>query len=427
MPEQGSILLGAIADDMTGATDLALMLARGGMATVQVIGPDAVVESPPGTEAVVVAMKSRTNPPEDAIRMSLAACETLLERGARQILFKYCSTFDSTDRGNIGPVADALLERLGAHIAVACPAFPATGRTIYRGHLFVNGRLLSESGMENHPLTPMTDPDLVRVLSRQSRNPVGLVPLESVTEGPEGIRNRLAALASEGVRLAIADAVADADLLSLGEALSDAPLITGGSGIALGLPKNFRRQGLLAGDATGDFSPPAGPAAILSGSCSVATNEQVARALDAGIPGFRLTPEAAMNNDGILDEILGWASERRQDGPVLIHATAPPAKVQAAQAAFGREAAGAAVEGVMGALAAGLVANGVRRLVVAGGETSGAVLGALGTRALRIGPEIAPGVPWTLSVGERPLALALKSGNFGGPDFFRDALGMIGS
>lgn len=423
---QASPLIGAIADDMTGATDLALMLAKEGMRTVQVIGPENISFAPPGTDAVVVAMKSRTNPPEEAVAMSRAAADSLLSAGVQQVLFKYCSTFDSTDRGNIGPVADMLLDRLDCPIAVACPAFPATGRTIYQGHLFVNGRLLSESGMQNHPLTPMTDPDLVRVLSRQSANDVGLVSLATVRQGPEAIRSRLDELSRGGMRLAILDAVEDDDLRVAGKALAGTRLITGGSGIALGLPENFRGEGKL-GEAGASMMPRVdGRAAILSGSCSTATNEQVARALAAGVPGFKVDPLEVTDTAATIAAVVEWAVGQPASGPVIVHATDTPDNVSAVQQKLGRDQAGALVEEVMAGVASALPPAGFGRIVVAGGETSGAVIGALAVKALVIGPEIAPGVPWTEALGtEKPLALALKSGNFGGPDFFQDALSML--
>lgn len=420
------MLLGAIADDMTGATDLALMLSKSGMKTVQVIGPGAVSAAPPEADAVVVAMKSRTNPPDEAIAMSLQALAALQGQGVEQVLFKYCSTFDSTDRGNIGPVADALLEALGAPIAVVCSAFPDAARTIYQGHLFVGDRLLSESGMRDHPLTPMTDSDLVRVLARQSRNRVGLIDLATVRAGAAAVRERLKQLADTGVRLAIVDAVANADLLAIGAACHDAALITGGSGIAMGLPENFRRAGRIGAPTV--VAPPdvTGPGAILSGSCSQATNEQVARYRASGFPVFHLDPSALADDPAHLASCLDWFAGLDRSVPCLIHATDAPEQVARAQQHLGRDRAGAVVEQAMARLATALVEQGVRRLVVAGGETSGAVVAALGVEALRIGPEIAPGVPWTETAGAGPrLALALKSGNFGGPDFFADAFAAL--
>jgi 3-dehydrotetronate 4-kinase len=414
-----AVLLGCIADDFTGATDLASMLVRHGMATVQLIGVPADGIDPGDAQAVVVALKSRTTPADQAIGQSLAALEWLRARGARQILFKYCSTFDSTERGNIGPVSEALLDALGADFTIACPALPENGRTIYLGHLFVGDQLLSDSHMRHHPLTPMTDSNLVRVLQRQSRAPVGLVPYPAVESGPEAIRARFDELRGHGVRQAIADAVSDRHLLALGAAAAALALITGGSGIAMGLPENFRRQGLLtAGERADRLSHVPGREAILAGSCSAATLGQIEQHRAAGRPAFVLDPIGLADGGDDVERALAFAREHLGDGPVLISSSAPPEEVAEVQERLGRERAGAAVEEAMAAIAQGLVAKGVRRLVVAGGETAGAVVGALGIKGLRIGPPIDPGVPWTTSLGEEPLALALKSGNFGAPDFF---------
>jgi uncharacterized protein YgbK (DUF1537 family) len=410
-----ALLLGAVADDFTGATDLASMLVRNGMRTVQVIGvPDAPL---PEADAVIVALKSRTAPVRDAVAESLAACEALLAAGARQILFKYCSTFDSTDQGNIGPVADALLKRLGAGFAIACPAFPTNGRTIFQGHLFVGAALLSESGMENHPLTPMKDPNLVRVLSRQTEGGVGLVPFAVVEQGAAAIRQAMTRLVEHGRRYAIVDAVTDAHLLAIGAAVEGQALVTGGSGVAMGLPANFRRAGLLPerGDAAA-LPPVGGHAAVVAGSCSRATLAQIGLARDH-VPTLELDPLAAPDAAAMAAAALNWAAGRLGATPVVISASAPPEKVAALQAKLGREAAGALVETTLAEVAAGLVARGVGRLVVAGGETSGAVVSKLGVRTLRIGPEIDPGVPWTFAE-PGGLHLALKSGNFGARDFF---------
>jgi uncharacterized protein YgbK (DUF1537 family) len=414
-----ALLLGCIADDFTGATDLASMLVRHGMATVQLIGvPEGGLDAG-DARAVVVALKSRTSPAADAIAHSLAALAWLRARGAEQILFKYCSTFDSTERGNIGPVSEALLDALGADFTIACPALPENGRTIYLGHLFVGEQLLSDTHMRHHPLTPMTDSNLVRVLQRQSQAPVGLVPYPVVARGPEAIRARFDELRNQGVRQAIADALSDRHLLALGAAAADLALITGGSGIAMGLPENFRRKGMLAGPDRADRLPPApGLEAILAGSCSAATLGQIERHRAAGRPTFALDPIGLADGGDDVQRALAFAERHLGDGPVLIASSAPPEEVAQVQERLGRERAGAAIEEAMAAIAQGLVERGVRRLVVAGGETAGAVVGALGIKGLRIGPPIDPGVPWTASLGEPPLALALKSGNFGAPDFF---------
>lgn len=418
-----TLLLGCIADDFTGATDLASTLVQGGMRTVQLLGlPAANTPVLADVDAVVVALKSRSIPAADAVAQSRAALAWLKAAGARQFFFKYCSTFDSTDEGNIGPVADALMDDLGAAITIANPAFPLNGRTVFFGHLFVGDRLLSESGMQNHPLNPMTDPDLVRVLGRQTPRPVGLIDYRTVRQGADAVGARLQALADAGTRHVVVDAISDEDLVTIGTACADLALITGGSGVAMGLPANFRRQGLLADNVEAAALPTvAGPAAVLSGSCSKATLGQVAR-FQAGHESFAIDPLAIAAGRDVAAEALAWARPRIAAGPVLIYASAPPETVSAVQQQLGRAHAGDLVERTMAAVGKGLVEAGVRRLVVAGGETSGAVVGALGVTALRIGPVIDPGVPATVALAEPALALALKSGNFGGEDFFAKAL-----
>jgi uncharacterized protein YgbK (DUF1537 family) len=413
------LLLGCIADDFTGATDLANTLVKGGMTAVQVIGVP--TEPLPEADAIIIALKSRTAPVGEAVAQSLSACEALLAAGAKQIFWKYCSTFDSTDQGNIGPVADALLKRLGSGFALACPAFPTNGRTIYLGHLFVGNALLNESGMENHPLTPMTDANLVRVLGRQTDGAVGLVPFNIVEQGAAATRQAMMRLAEQGRRYAIVDAVTDQHLLAIGEAAAQHALITGGSGVAMGLPENFRRAGLLPARGNAASLPPMqGMAAVVAGSCSRATLGQIGLARDH-VPVLELDALATPDSAALTAQALEWvAGKLAADRPVVIAASAPPEKVAALQAKLGRDAAGALIETAMATIAEGLVAQGVGRLVVAGGETSGAVVQRLGVTALRIGPEIDPGVPWTFAE-PRGLHLALKSGNFGARDFFLKA------
>ncbi|HMD64014.1 MAG TPA: 3-oxo-tetronate kinase [Stellaceae bacterium] len=420
-----SLLLGAIADDFTGATDLCNTLVRRGMRTVQLIDVPAPSTEIVGAETVVVALKSRTIPAAEAIDKSLAALAWLQKAGARQILFKYCSTFDSTDAGNIGPVAEALMEALGMDFTLFCPAFPETGRTIYRGYLFVGDVLLSESGMHDHPLTPMRDPSLVRVLQRQTRGRVGLVPVATVARGAEAIRAAFAELRRQGFRHAIVDAIEDRHLEAIGAAAADFELITGGSGIALGLPENFRRRGVLD-DSEGADSLPAieGAAVVLSGSCSPATLAQVGYMRERS-PVFTVDPIAIAEGRDVAEEALGWATPLLGDGPILISATAPPDTVAEVQSRLGRERAGGLVEETLAAIARGLAEKGARRFVIAGGETAGAIVQALGVTGLRIGRQIDPGVPWTMSLGEPGLALALKSGNFGAPDFFLRAFSVL--
>ncbi|PLZ02609.1 hypothetical protein CY652_10455 [Burkholderia sp. WAC0059] len=427
MTQPSTALLGCIADDFTGATDLANMLVRGGMRTVQTIGvPDAPLDVP--AEAVVVALKSRTAPREQAVAESLAALAWLQKLGCRQFYFKYCSTFDSTDEGNIGPVAEALMHALGTRFAIACPAFPENGRTVYRGNLFVGDLLLNESGMQNHPLTPMTDANLVRVLQRQTATKVGLLRYDAVQQGPQAVAAARAALLDEGVGLAIADAISDADLYTLGAACADDALLTGGSGLALGLPGNFARAGLLPKAADAERLPAVdGLSAVLSGSCSRATQAQVEHWRNAGRPAFRVDPLALANGQPVVDEALAFAAQHLQREPVLVYATSAPDEVGAVQQQLGVAASGALVEAALAGVARGLFDAGVRRFVVAGGETSGATVQALDVKALQIGPQIDPGVPWTVAPGKTPLALALKSGNFGTTAFFEKALAQFDS
>ncbi len=414
-------LLGCIADDFTGATDLANILVRGGMRTVQTIGvPSAGLAASLDADAIVIALKSRTAPVEQAVAQSLQALRWLQDQGCTQFFFKYCSTFDSTAAGNIGPVAEALQAALGCDFAIACPAFPGAGRTVYQGHLFVHQRLLNESGMENHPLTPMRDPDLVRVLQSQSQAKVGLIAQPAVAQGAAGVRERIAALRAQGVRLAIADAISDADLVTLGEACADAQLITGGSGVAQGLPANFRRLGKLRYSDAAQLPRIDGPAVVLSGSASTATNGQVAAWLRSGRPAYRIDPLALARGEDVVAAALALAGVGET---ALIYATSSPDEVRRVQAELGVARAGALIEDALGQVAARLRAAGTRRFVVAGGETSGAVIQALQLQALRIGRQIDPGVPETQSLGDdKPLAVVLKSGNFGSEDFFDKAL-----
>lgn len=417
------MLLGCIADDFTGASDLANTLATGGMATVQFVDvPDG--PAPSDCEAGVVALKTRSIAPTEAVARSLAALDWLRRQGCRQFLFKYCSTFDSTPEGNIGPVAEALLEALEAPVAVVCPVFPATGRTLFMGHLFVKDRLLSESGMEKHPLNPMTDPDLRRWLRLQTRGEVGWVSYDAVRQGAEAVARALEGEAASGRRLAVVDAVVDEDLLTIGRAVAGHKLVTGGSGIALGLPENFRQAGLLSGQASG-FTGAKGPGVVLSGSCSSASQAQLAHYLESH-PGLTVEPAELIAGRLTVDTAAEFVRLHRDQAPV-VHSTADPERVAQAQERFGKARVAEAIEGFFGALARRLVDEGVVRLAVGGGETSGAVVTALGVERLAIGPQIDPGVPALAAEGERAVRLALKSGNFGSLDFYDKALGALGT
>ncbi|SFR33044.1 Uncharacterized conserved protein YgbK, DUF1537 family [Yoonia tamlensis] len=401
--------IGVIADDFTGASDIALTLAEAGMRVAQFIGvPE--TDADPDLGAGVVALKSRTEPVADAVKASRAAGKWLRAQGAEQIIFKVCSTFDSTDQGNIGPVLDALADDLGVDRTLVCPAFPENGRSVYQGHLFVFDRLLNESGMQDHPLTPMTDPDLRRVLAAQTAREIGHIPAMTVAAGATAIRDALSRTKGH----VIVDAIHNADLMAIGTASKDLPFICGGSGIALGLPANFG-----ATPATPDWAGICGPAVVISGSCSRATRAQVAtyKSLAAS---FEIAAADVIDGKVTAASIADWAMA--QTGAPLVYSSADPDVVRAAQAQFGTTRAAHAIETLFADLAAILAQRGVTRIVVAGGETSGAVVSGLGAHTLEIGPRLAAGVPVVRVAGAAPLCLALKSGNFGGPDFFAEAL-----
>ncbi len=425
---QSSLKLGCIADDFTGATDLANNLVRGGMRVVQTIG---VPMQPLDTEAdaVVVALKSRTVPPNEAVAQSLAALQWLKGQGARQIYFKYCSTFDSVytgeQRGNIGPVIEALMDALGTDFAVATPAFPDNARTVFKGHLFVGDVLLAESGMRNHPLTPMLDSNLVRVLQAQCRRPVGLLDYSVVAQGEVAIGQRIGQLRAQGVGIAVVDALSNADLLVLGRALAGLALLTAGSGLAIGLPANFS----IAPSSLASVLPAAaGFAAVLSGSCSVATNEQMRHFISAGLPAFAIDPLQLAAGIDVVTNALDWASGRLDKRPLLIYSTADTVAVKATQASLGVQTAGELVEQALARIAKGLVERGVGQLIVAGGETSGACVQALGIERMRVGMQVAPGVPWCHALtapDAKPLHILLKSGNFGAENIFSQAFKVL--
>jgi len=435
------MILGCIADDFTGATDLANNLVRAGMRVVQTIGVPATPAEAAGlgdVDAVVVALKSRTAPVDEAVAQSLAACRWLRAGGAQQIYFKVCSTFDSAPAGNIGPVAQALMAELAQQtaapitdFAIVTPAFPENGRTVFKGHLFVGDALLSDSPMRHHPLTPMTDASLVRVMQAQLSHGArcGLIEHRTVARGAPAVRERIAALRAEGVGFAVADAVGDADLHVLAQASSHLALVVAGSGLAIGIPA---LHGLVPRPEAAALPKATGACAVVSGSCSAATNAQVAdfiaRAPGGADRAFAIDPLRLAAGEDVAAQALAWAVPRLADGPVLVYATAAPETVKAVQAQLGVERAGALVEQALARVAQGLVAAGVGQLLVAGGETSGACVQALGVDTLRIGPQIDPGVPWchaTPPTRTQGLHLALKSGNFGGVDFFTRAFEVL--
>lgn len=421
-----SILLGCIADDFTGATDLANNLVRAGMRVVQTVG----VPNEPLTEsvdAVVVSLKSRTIAPKQAVDQSLAALAWLQAQGAQQIYFKYCSTFDSTEQGNIGPVADALMKALDADFTIATPAFPDAGRTVYQGYLFVGDVLLNESGMQDHPLTPMRDPNLVRVLKPQTEHAVGLVNYRATTQSAQAVAARFDELRQQGVGMAIVDAVGNDDLYRVGEAAANLKLVTGGSGLAIGLPANF---GIKPNVKAAQLPAPTGKRAIVSGSCSRATQGQVANFIEQGGKAIALDPVALSQDPARLEQYREQALLAVQAGPVLVYSTTTPEQLAQVQSELGAMQAGEMVEGWIASIACSLVQAGVGQLIVAGGETSGAVVQALGIEQLRIGAQIDPGVPWChglarLKDSNLQIHISLKSGNFGSVDFFTKAFEVL--
>ena len=420
------LILGCIADDVTGATDLAINLVQGGMCVVQLLEIPTVDElTEIDADAVVVGLKTRSIPKQDAVQQSIQCLRALQNSGIERYFFKYCSTFDSTREGNIGPVAVALMDELDVQQTIFCPAFPRNGRTVYQGHLFVHDALLSESGMECHPLNPMTDANLVRFLGKQCDRSVGLLGFEDIERGT--VKRRLDELQQEGCPCVIVDACSDAHLETLAMATADMMLVTGGSGIGRFLPAAYREMGLLCSRNYAAKTPSVtGRSLIIAGSCSTATNKQVAW-MQNRIPCWALNVDQLIDDrEATFRSMMDWVQTTDESNPLLIYSTASAARVAEVQHEHGADLAAKAIEEFMSDAAACLVSDlNMARLIVAGGETAGAVVQKLGVRALRIDTEICPGVPWTQTIGDRPLALALKSGNFGTEDFFEQALEML--
>ena len=416
------ITLGCIADDFTGATDLANMLVKGGLKTIQLLGTPRKSDVVPSVDAVIIALKTRTIPVEEAIEQSLRALNWLKSAGAEKFFFKYCSTFDSTDDGNIGPVIDALMADLETPFTIACPAFPETERTIFKGHLFVGDKLLSDSPMKYHPLTPMKDSNLVSTLSRQTSQKVGLVQYTDILGGPSEIRKAFDQLRKEDVAIAITDVLNDEHLYFLGEAVKDFKLITGGSGIALGIPSQLKSRNNHKEKITAHKLPKVlGKELILSGSCSEMTLAQV-NEFSKKYRTLKLNPIELAESNSSLDNAVDWVIQAKGEEPILVYASAPPDAVNEAQKRLGRDLASSTVENALAKIASAAVQNGFRRIVVAGGETAGAVVSNLGIKGIMIGEQIDPGVPTTVSIGNPSIGLVLKSGNFGSADFFEKAL-----
>ncbi|MDS9466083.1 four-carbon acid sugar kinase family protein [Paracoccus sp. MBLB3053] len=416
-------ILGAIADDFTGATDLCSTWVKAGLRVIQVIGVPGPDFIPAEADAIVIALKSRTIAPDQAIAQSLAALEWLRGQGVRQVLFKYCSTFDSTPQGNIGPVTDALLDALGSDFTVVSPAFPGNGRTIYKGNLFVGDLPLAESSMKDHPLTPMRDSSLIRLMDAQSRGRTGLVPLQTLRRGPAAVTKAFEELRAQGFRYVVPDAVEDQDMMILGKALDGMALVTGGSAVAMGLPANLRESGELGAGMAPRLPRADGRPVVIAGSCSAATRAQIAHVVPLW-PSLKIEIDRIAAGEDVVGQAMKWADD--QSGPILIYGSSDPVEVAENQRRHGIQAAGEMMERTLSDIARGLFAQGFGKFLVAGGETSGAVISALGLGQLVIGPEVCPGVPWCgATLDGRDLALCLKSGNFGGADMFAAALEMF--
>jgi len=419
-----TLKLGCIADDFTGATDIGLLVKQAGFSVIQTNGVPKT-DDLPDSDAIVAALKSRTNPAKEAVQQTADAYNALTTLGSSQTYFKICSTFDSTAKGNIGPVADYLLQATAADVAVVCPAFPANGRTVYKGNLFVNDQPLAESPMRNHPLTPMRDSNLVRLLQAQSNNHIDLVTLEQVEGGPQALRGVFQQAINNAKRLLVVDAISEQHLDIIGEAVLDHSLIIGGSALGASL---VRARVKTAADAASHLKPdsiemPQGASVALAGSCSQATLDQIAHA-KTKMPALKLDIDEIAKGNFRLSRVLQWTQSALESGPVLIYASENAEERADRKSAVNSELIGERIEQAMAELVPALAESGVRRFVVAGGETSGAVVDSLGVKYLHIGDEIDPGVPWTVSSGPVKVGLALKSGNFGGEDFFTKALAL---
>lgn len=412
--------LGVIADDFTGATDIASFLTQNGLATIQFNGVPEQQESL-AAQAIVISLKSRSCPVEQAVDQSLAALRWLRAQGCDRFYFKYCSTFDSTEKGNIGPVTDALLNELGETQTAICPALPVNGRTVYQGHLFVGEQLLSASGMRHHPVTPMTDSNLLRLMARQAKGKAGLIAAATLDLGAEAVREKLSELKAAGVNYVVLDALSEQHLLTQGEALREMRLVTGGSGLAIELARQWATTQNHGDEAETAGRPRGERAVVISGSCSQMTNRQV-NAYRQQAPAREVEVSRCLDNvDDYARELADWvAAQNARPLAPMLYATAEAQQLQLIQQQYGAQRSSEAVESLFAAVTRNLKARGWQRFIVAGGETSGVVAQSLDVTAFHIGPTISPGVPWVRDI-HQPLSLALKSGNFGDEQFFRRA------
>lgn len=418
-----SVLLGCIADDLTGASDLAMILANEGMRVIQVVGVPENDFSYHDADAVVIALKSRSIDPVLAVQQALQCYDSFQQAGVKQVFFKYCSTFDSNEKGNIGPVIDALMREMSSNVTIVCPAFPQNKRTVYKGHLFVGSQLLSNSPMRDHPLTPMTASNLKQLLLPQSHTKIANIYVEDIEKGYQNLKSVMLDSVDEPT-IYVMDALNEAHLRIIGKVCDELSLITGGSAVAMGLADNYRARGWLSPHQQSiDFQVPEGGSVILAGSCSQVTLAQI-DFIKRSIPSYQLNVFDMVEKNNIVDEALAWASENlSKQQPVLFYASDTPEAVKQIQNYYTELNIGALIERVLADIAQKLQQKGVNKFVVAGGETSGAVIKSLNIQMLELGPSIDPGVPWMKSIGTAPpMIVALKSGNFGSPDFFSKAL-----
>lgn len=412
-------MIGVIADDFTGGTDVAVAFRRAGLRVLIQFGTEHPLRATDGADVVVVALKTRTVPVDQAVEESLRAGRELRAAGARQLFFKFCSTFDSTPAGNIGPVCDALAELAGSDLAVVVPSSPAHGRTQYNGHLFVNNQLLSDSPMRHHPLTPMTDSRIPELLRAQTARTVSLVALQEVHTGSAALAEKFTSLRAAGTAYAVVDAIDAGDLAIIGGAILDHPFVSGAAGLAAGLATAVAERATPADGpaAPADVPRSDGPAIALAGSCSARTLQQIAAMQAAGHPSYQLDAVSVPDSHLLAEAALSWYETQPADLTPLIYSSLPPEKLRESQRLLGVAESAQILETAMGLIARGLVRRGVRRIVVAGGETSGSVVTALEVSGGLIGSEAAPGVPWIFASGTTPITLLLKSGNFGDIDF----------
>ncbi|PHM35743.1 3-oxo-tetronate kinase [Xenorhabdus innexi] len=417
-----TIKLGVIADDFTGATDIASLMVQNGWQVALLLSiPDDSTFIPHDVDAIIISLKSRSCPVDESIEQSLKACRWLRQKAnCSRLFFKYCSTFDSTIKGNIGPVTDVLMDELQIDLCLICPALPINGRTVVYGYLFVNGQLLNESDMQYHPINPMKDSNLLRLMEQQSRGTAGLVDINCVRQGELSIRDRLCQLRCKGIRYAVVDTLLMDDLLLVAQAAHDMTLITGGSGLG----------GAIARYCSGGNSektsikklplPRNRRMVILSGSCSVMTYRQVLEYKKIAST-MELDIDKCINNPDYIHLLVDWIIQQPMKGLApMLYTTRPPGVLKLTHNQYESFQVSKIIEQLFAQIANELRQKDFNTFIITGGETSGKVVQSLGINQVGIGAIIAHGVPWVYDL-QSDCWLALKSGNFGEVDFFHYA------